>query len=218
MRRKDGTPAVFLDSSRAVWDAAGKIIRYQGTLVDITERRKMEKATRRQEEFQRYLLESFPDLILVIDLEERYSFVSSRMRDLLGYKPRRLLGKKIEEAGRIIRRSLLALYHDVSSGEQMFGFCEYAAQPSGWHLANHACFRQPAVRCGRQISGVIVSVRDITVERKLEQQIIQSERLAAMGADDRRLRSRTEQSADQHPGRQRTVAGQARPTKPRGSN
>ena len=30
-------------------------------------------------------------------------------------------------------------------------------------------------------SGVIVSVRDITVERKLEQQIIQSERLAAMG-------------------------------------
>ena len=32
-----------------------------------------------------------------------------------------------------------------------------------------------------QLSGVIVSVRDITVEKKLEQQIIQSERLAAMG-------------------------------------
>jgi len=32
-----------------------------------------------------------------------------------------------------------------------------------------------------KLSGVIVSVRDITVEKKLEQQIIQSERLAAMG-------------------------------------
>jgi two-component system NtrC family sensor kinase len=32
-----------------------------------------------------------------------------------------------------------------------------------------------------KVSGVIVSVRDITVEKKLEQQIIQSERLAAMG-------------------------------------
>src|SRR5689334_23437335 len=32
-----------------------------------------------------------------------------------------------------------------------------------------------------RLSGVIVSVRDITVEKKLEQQIIQSERLAAMG-------------------------------------
>jgi signal transduction histidine kinase len=32
-----------------------------------------------------------------------------------------------------------------------------------------------------KLNGVIVSVRDITVEKKLEQQIIQSERLAAMG-------------------------------------
>ena len=43
LRRKDGTTGVFLDTSRAVWDGAGKIIRYQGTLVDVTERRKMEK-------------------------------------------------------------------------------------------------------------------------------------------------------------------------------
>src|SRR5207302_5263157 len=68
LRRRDGTSAICLDTSRAVWDAAGKIIRYQGTLVDVTDRREMEKTLRRQEEFQRYLLESFPDLILVIDL------------------------------------------------------------------------------------------------------------------------------------------------------
>jgi len=33
-----------------------------------------------------------------------------------------------------------------------------------------------------KLAGVIISVRDITTERKLEQQIVQSERLAAMGA------------------------------------
>src|SRR6201988_3421631 len=43
LRRKDQTAAIFLDSSRAVWDASGNIIRYQGTLVDITEKRKMER-------------------------------------------------------------------------------------------------------------------------------------------------------------------------------
>jgi len=85
---------VFLDSSRAVWDASGSVIRYQGTLVDITEKRKMERQLSQQEEFQRRMLESFPDLILVVDLEERYSFVSSRIRDLLGYQPENLLGKK----------------------------------------------------------------------------------------------------------------------------
>src|SRR4029077_12611351 len=92
LRRKDDTTGVFLDTSRAVWDA-GKIIRYQGTLVDVTERRKMEKALRQQEEFQRYLLESFPDLILVVGLDGRYSFVSSRIRDLLGRIPAELRGK-----------------------------------------------------------------------------------------------------------------------------
>src|SRR5438309_9639904 len=35
LRRKDGTVGIFQDTSRAVRDTAGKIIRYQGTLVDI---------------------------------------------------------------------------------------------------------------------------------------------------------------------------------------
>ncbi len=63
---------------------SGKLIRYQGTLVDVTERRKLERQVLQQEEFRRRLLEGFPDLILVVDLEERYTFVSSRVRDLLG--------------------------------------------------------------------------------------------------------------------------------------
>src|SRR5271163_3483132 len=97
LRKKDGTPAVFLESSRAVWDAAGKLIRYQGTLIDVTERGKLERQLLQQEEFRRHLLESFPDLILVVDPEERYTFVSFRVRDLLGYEPEDLLGRKISE-------------------------------------------------------------------------------------------------------------------------
>ncbi len=97
LRRKDGKAAVCLDTSRAVWDPAGQVIRYQGTLVDVTERRQMESQLRQQEEFQRHLLESFPDLILVVGTDERYTFVSSRIRDLLGYEPDAWMGKKITE-------------------------------------------------------------------------------------------------------------------------
>jgi len=126
LKRKDGRAAMFLDTSRAVWDDSGKIIRYQGTLVDVTERVEMEKELRRQEEFQRYLLESFPDLILVIDLNESFSFVSSRIRDLLGHKPEDLVGKKIGELPDH-SSAFAALYRDVSSGRRLFGFCEYEA-------------------------------------------------------------------------------------------
>src|SRR5580704_3792906 len=124
LRKKDGTAAVFLESSRAVWDAAGKLIRYQGTLVDVTERRKLERQLLQQEEFRRRLLEGFPDLILVVDLQERYTFVSSRVRDLLGYRPEDLLGKKISET-EDHSPELVALYRDVSSGVRIFGSAEY---------------------------------------------------------------------------------------------
>jgi PAS domain S-box-containing protein len=180
LRHKDGSAAIFLDTSRAVWDTAGKIIRYQGTLVDVTERREMEKALRRQEEFQRYLLESFPDLILVIDLDERYSFVSSRIRDLLGYKPEYLAGKKVAE-GQDHSPEFLALCREVSSGRKLFSFCEYGARHRDGSWRTMRASASPLFDAESKLSGVIVSVRDITVEKKLEQQIIQSERLAAMG-------------------------------------
>ncbi len=180
LSRKDGTPGVFLDTSRAVWDASGKIVRYQGTLVDVTERREMERALRRQEEFQRYLLESFPDLILVIDLNERYGFVSSRIRDLLGYKPEDLRGKKIAEEEEH-SPELLALYRDIIAGRKMFGACEYSARHRDGSWRTMRASASPLFDAESRLSGVIVSVRDITVEKKLEQQIIQSERLAAMG-------------------------------------
>jgi len=181
LRRKDGKPAVFLDSSRAVWDASGNVIRYQGTLVDITEKRDMEWQLAQQEEFRRRLLESFPDLILVVDLEERYTFVSSRSRDLLGYAPEDMLQKKITDV-EDHSPELAALYHGVVSEQQMFGSTEYSARhrDGNWRTMR-ASASQLADAEGR-VTGVIISVRDITLERKLEQQVVQSERLAAMGA------------------------------------
>jgi PAS domain S-box-containing protein len=180
LRRKDGRPGTFLDTSRAVWDASGKIVRYQGTLVDVTERREMEKVLRRQEAFQRELLESFPDLILVIDLDERYSFVSSRVHDLLGYMPDELLKKKIE-AGQDYSAELLALVRNLIAGRQQFGTCECGARHRDGSWRTMRASASPLFDAESKVSGVIVSVRDITVEKKLEQQIIQSERLAAMG-------------------------------------
>ena len=181
LRRKDGTAAIFLDSSRAVWDTSGNIVRYQGTLVDITERRKMERQLAQQEEFRARLLESFPDLILVVDLEERYTFVSSRARDLLGYEPQIMLGKKISELDDH-SPELASLYHDVVSGKEVFASAEYGARHRDGNWRTMRAAGSQLVDADAKISGVIISVRDITVERKLEQQVVQSERLAAMGA------------------------------------
>jgi PAS domain S-box-containing protein len=181
LRKKDGTPAVFLESSRAVWDASGKLIRYQGTLVDVTERRKLERQLLQQEEFRRHLLESFPDLILVVDLQERYTFVSSRVRDLLGYQSEDLLGKRISET-EDHSPELAALYRDVASSTRIFGSAEYSARHRDGSWRTMRASASQLFDADSRPGGVIISVRDITTEKKLEQQIVQSERLAAMGA------------------------------------
>src|SRR6202166_775821 len=181
LRKRDGTSAVFLESSRAVWDAAGKLIRYQGTLVDVTERRKLERQVLQQEEFRRHLLESFPDLILVVDLEERYTFVSSRVRDLLIYEPDDLRERKISET-KDHSPELAALYHQVVTGTRSFGSAEFSARHRDGRWLTMRASASKLFDADGKLAGVIISVRDITTERKLEQQIAQSERLAAMGA------------------------------------
>lgn len=181
LRRRDGSAAVFLDSSRAVWDTSGKIIRYQGTLVDMTEKRKMERQLAQQEEFRSRLLESFPDLILVVDLDERYTFVSSRARDLLGRGAEDMLGKKISDL-EDHSPELASLYRTVVSGQQAFWSAEYGARHRDGSWRTMRASGSQLVDSEGKTSGVIISVRDITIERKLEQQVVQSERLAAMGA------------------------------------
>ena len=181
LRRKDGKPAIFLDSSRAVWDTSGNIIRYQGTLVDITDKRNMERQLAQQEEFRSRLLESFPDLILVVDLEEQYTFVSSRAQALLGYRPDEMLRKKISEM-EDHSPDLVSLYRTLVSGDQAFGAAEYGSRHRDGGDRTMRAAGSQLVDAEGKITGVIFSLRDITIERKLEQQIVESERLAAMGA------------------------------------
>ena len=179
LRKKDGKVATCVDTSTGVLDE-GRIVRYQGTLVDVTEKRAMERQLRHQEEFRRRLLESFPDLILVIDLEGRYTFISTRIRDLLGYGPEQLLGKKIGEV-EDTSAELVTLYHSVAMSQQAPAASEYGARH---HDGTWRTMRGRASRlldAEGKPAGVIISVHDITVEKRLEQQIIQSERLAAMG-------------------------------------
>jgi PAS domain S-box-containing protein len=179
LRRKDGGVAVCVDTSSGVMDA-GRVVRYHGTLVDVTDKRALEQQLRRQEEFRRRLLESFPDLILVLDLKGQYTFVSKRIGELLGYGPEHLMGKSVDDAENT-SPELAALYRTVATGESALTSCEYGSRHRDGSWRTMLGMASPMLDTDGKPAGVIISVRDVTMEKKLEQQIIQSERLAAMG-------------------------------------
>jgi PAS domain S-box-containing protein len=179
LRKKDGGVAVCVDTSAGVMEA-GKVVRYQGTLVDVTEKRALERRVQHQEEFRQRLLESFPDLILVLDLKGQYTFVSARIGELLGYGPEHLLGKNVEDA-ETTSPELAALYRTVATGQSALTSCEYGSRHRDTSWRTMLGMASPLLDAENKPAGVIISVRDVTMEKKLEQQIVQSERLAAMG-------------------------------------
>jgi two-component system NtrC family sensor kinase len=178
LRRKDGGITICQDKSTGVIED-GRVVRYQGTLVDITEKRKMERQLRTEEDFRRHLLESFPDLILVLDLEGQYTFVGPRIRELQGCGPEELLGKNV--AAEQHSAELAELFRRVANGGDARASSEYAVLHHDGSGRTLRAVASPMVGADGKPAGVIVSVRDVTTEKKLEQQIIQSERLAAMG-------------------------------------
>jgi PAS domain S-box-containing protein len=179
LRKKDGGVAVCVDTSTGVM-LEGRIIRYQGTLVDVTEKHALERQLRRQEEFRQHLLESFPDLILVLDMKGRYTFVSARIGELLGFGPEHLMGKNVDDAENT-SPELAELYRTVATGQSSLTSCEYGSRHHDGSWRTMLGMASPLLDAEGKPAGVIISVRDMTIEKKLEQQIIQSERLAAMG-------------------------------------
>lgn len=78
------------------------------SFIDITDRKQMEKALQEGEEKFRSLVETTSDWIWEVDAEGVYTYTSPRVRDLLGYGPEEVLGRKPfdfmppEEAARLV--------------------------------------------------------------------------------------------------------------------
>ena len=180
--RRDGHEVVAMHTTAAIRDPAGLLVRYQGTFVDVTEQREMERRLHREQEFARRLMDSFPDLVVALDTEARYTFASPQMFDVLGYRPEEIVGKRMgARTDPHDRPAMLELFDALISEQLSAGQIEYRTQHKNgtWRLLR-ASVRPLHDETGR-ITGVIASARDITETQRLQQQLILSERLAAMG-------------------------------------
>jgi PAS domain S-box-containing protein len=179
---QDGRDVVAVHTTAAIRDAAGKFVRYQGTFVDVTEHREMERRLHREQEFAGRLMDSFPDLVIALDCEARYTFVSPQILDILGFRPEELIGKRI--GGRTDptdRVAMLELFNDLIFKRLFEGQIEYRTQHKNGAWRVFRASARPLHDETGSITGVIASARDITDQQRLQQQVIQSERLAAMG-------------------------------------
>ncbi|GAC1680941.1 MAG: hypothetical protein PVS2B2_19540 [Candidatus Acidiferrum sp.] len=180
--RKDGSSITCLNTAAAVRDAAGTVVRYQGALMDVSERHKMERQLHKEQEFARRLIDSFPDLILVLDTARHYEYVTPRYTEILGYEVEEVLSTEL--GGRTHSEDLpllLSAYGDIIAGRQTFSSIELRARHKKGDWRRIRFNLSPLCDAAGRIEGVVMSGRDITELKRLEEQLIQTEKLAAMG-------------------------------------
>jgi PAS domain S-box-containing protein len=179
---KNGQKIRCLDSCSAIRDGAGKISRIQGTLVDITERVEIERRLQREQEFGRRLVECFPDLIIALDAEGKFTFVSPRSEQFVGLPPGRLLGNTVgERAHPEDIAHVQQEFHSVISGQKPSVRFEYRLKHAdgSWRTARVSA--SPLMAGDGKIIGAVASARDVTEEKHLEGQLQPTEKFAAMG-------------------------------------
>ncbi len=91
--RKDGSVIWISENCRAVRDAQGKLVYYEGTVEDITQRRQMQEALQRSESLYHSLVEAMPQGVFRRDLKGRFTFANLTYCKYHHIKPEDIIGK-----------------------------------------------------------------------------------------------------------------------------
>ncbi len=91
--RKDGSMIWISENCRAIRDAQGQLLYYEGTVEDITPQREAEGKLRDSEALYHSLVETLPQNIFRKDLQERFTFANQQFCATLGRRMGEILGK-----------------------------------------------------------------------------------------------------------------------------
>jgi PAS domain S-box-containing protein len=102
LRRKDGTEIVVLENARAVCDDDGRIVAHEGTITDITDRKRAETRVFEEKERAQVTLQSIGDGVITTDAQGCIDYVNPVAQDLTGWDVRDARGKPVTEIMTII--------------------------------------------------------------------------------------------------------------------
>ena len=182
------TPPLDLQFLRAdgssVWTAAnfsyirgsdGKPMAMLGVLKDISERKKAEDSLRRSEERFRSLVETSSDWVWEVDANNRYTYVSPKVRDILGHEPQDLLGRTpFEFMHQREGRRVSKIMRRFATERLPFSLLENTATHKDGRSVVLESSAVPIMDNSGRLAGYRGINRDITERKKVEQELQRS--------------------------------------------
>jgi sigma-B regulation protein RsbU (phosphoserine phosphatase) len=189
--RKDGSVIWISENCRAIRDARGRLLYYEGTVEDITQRRQAEDNLRNSEVLYHSLVETLPQNILRKDLQGRFTFANQQFCKILGRPLEEIVGKTDFD---FFPRELAEKYQRddrrvMQTGKPYDTVEEH--QPPGRDKIYVQVVKTPLYEADGAIIGLQGIFWDITQQRLADEKIRRVNALLAQGR--RELRAKNEQ-------------------------
>ena len=173
VRRRDGEQVVILENARAVRDAANRITHYEGTIADITERKRAEQAVFAEKERAQVTLQSIGDAVISTDADGRIEYINPVAESLTAWTLEEARGRPIGEVlslvNEITREPIENPLLCVLGGGETSAPADHSVliTRAGHEVAIQESAAPICDRQGRVIGAVIV-FHDVTKERRLK--------------------------------------------------
>ena len=190
-KKKGGEKITVLLTAHLKRDETGKIIRYEGINIDISDRKRMERELKEANEFLMNLIESSVDGIIVTNTKGDILIFNKGAEDILGYKAEEVVGKmhirniyqpgvakevmdklRSPDFGGVGKLNSFPIFHRRKDGEMIEGDLSASIiyDEDGKEIASIGIFKdlRERLRMEREL-------------QKMQEALLQSEKLAAMG-------------------------------------
>ena len=108
LRRKDGSEIVVLENSRAIHDEEGNVVAHEGTITDITERKRAETRVFEEKERAQVTLQSIGDGVITTDAEGNVDYINPVAQELTGWEIRNARGRAVNDIMTIVNSNTRA--------------------------------------------------------------------------------------------------------------
>ncbi len=177
---KDGSERIGELHLRLLSKEQGQLPRFIGQVIDITDYEKAKRALVERERRYRLLIQNASDVTAIANREGMITYVSPSVEPLIGDSPESLTGKSMFERVHPddIER-VRSAFEAVLNGASSIRFeCRYQHKSGSWKFFETTATRQ---LYEPTIQGIVLNVRDITERKQVEQQLLQAQKMEAIG-------------------------------------
>jgi PAS domain S-box-containing protein len=172
VRRRDGSILWLSDSATVVRDEAGEIIRYEGTVRDITDQRRAEEAIAEGRRLLQLVIDTVPAIINVKDKELHYVLMNRYMVGIFGIEAHEAIGRTTSD--------LMSRYgaqktdendrRVLATGKEL-GFYEEEYRDSSGSLRHWLVNKLPLLDADGHIESIVTVALDIGERKRGEQEM-----------------------------------------------